>query len=122
MLRRYICLTLLLTGCGASKFDTALSEDLKTYDNKQREIFNQIYTRESAEKEAKEYCNKRNSEKTENEINEENANWQINLKNVTPEEASYLLAIRVSLQTIGLYVYCPQYKNKQLPPLKDRIK
>lgn len=125
MFKRYLWLALLLFGCSGSNFDSALSERLKQFDDKQRSIFNQLYTYSSAAKEAQEYCNKRNSGKTEEDIAKEDVEWQINLvlgKKVTPDEAADLLVIRTALQVLALDFYCPQYKNKPLPPLKERIK
>lgn len=123
MFKRYLFLALLLFGCGGSNFDSALSERLKQFDDKQRSIFNQLYTYSSAAKEAQEYCTKRNSGKTEEDITKEDVEWQIALgKKVTPDEAADLLLIRVALETLGLDFYCPQHKSKPLPPLKERIK
>ncbi|MEA5566896.1 hypothetical protein [Anabaena sp. UHCC 0399] len=126
MFIRYFCLALLLFGCStASNFDSALSERLKHFDNQQKSIFNELYTYSSAAKEAQEYCNKRTSGKTEEDIAKEDVEWQINLvseKKVTPDESADLLAIRVALQILALDFYCPQYKNKPLQPLKERIK
>lgn len=127
MFIRYACLALLLFvfGCSANNFDSALSERIKQFDDNQRSIFNQLYTYSSASKESQEYCNKRNSGKTEEDIAKEDVEWQTDLvseKKVTPSESADLLVIRVALQILALDFYCPQYKKQPLPPLKERIK
>jgi hypothetical protein len=91
----------------------------------QKVAYQELFGREKAIQEAKEYCNKLNQGKNKipiiNDINDD-LTKKVKENKITEKESKAIFSVYSSIHFIAQDIYCPQHREIQQIPLKERLK
>lgn len=94
-------------------------------DNDKKVAYRELFGRDKAIQEAKEYCNKLDQGKNKTTIMTDiydDLTNKVKENKITEKESKAIFGVYSTIHFIAQDIYCPQHRDKEQIPLKERLK